>query len=584
MINDFGQMTRRVILAAIAALLLTLQSIPVIAQSSELANVVLNGRKIFQVSSYEPFTAEGRAEWIEFKLIAAIESDKPPEIKVEKRNQSSIILVNDRYLLTVTEKDVVVDSTPEEQAQIWAEAIRKALQQAQQERSNQFLWRASLILAGVVLLAIAFHVGLGRLWQTSLQKTANLTILDEASHSYQSQRLLKLSVKLRLLLARIILWLTVGIFAINLFPITRRWIYSLDDGLILSFTFPLIFIFFSLIVGQYTPWIIKVIVDKIFLDKGESIYQNLIEPITNLLTTASTLILISFALLWIQEYPVVYNFLRFFIDLGAILTLAWLSSRLFRQLVRVYGIELIGKLGREVDELLLVFETLANVIIGFIAVVAFAQRRFDLVGLLAGLGIGGLAIAFAAQSTLEQLLGTIVLYLDHPFVVGEYIRVNFSGEAEDTLGKIESIGLRSTKIRTIAKSTLLIIPNSIMANKKVENISRGKKVMVLLYMDFAKLLEEREQALVKQVIKESTDSLFGIDPGSTKISLLIEDKRPGTRARVTFFILGSSENSIDLRKRLLELANDKISKKLTMYKIDFTIQEPTIYVESPVTI
>lgn len=131
------------------------------------------------------------------------------------------------------------------------------------------------------------------------------------------------------------------------------------------------------------------------------------------------------------------------------------------------------------------------------------------------LGIAGVAVAFASQKTLEQLLGTIVLYLDRPFVPGEYIRLQRSQQIPEGLfGRVESIGLRSTKIRTAAKSTLFIVPNSILANLEIENITRGKKVMVLLYIDFLKFLEEREQALVQQVIANSTNSLFGIDPGS----------------------------------------------------------------------
>ncbi len=109
--------------------------------------------------------------------------------------------------------------------------------------------------------------------------------------------------------------------------------------------------------------------------------------------------------------------------------------------------------------------------------------------------------------------------------------------------------------------------------------------MVLLYLDFLKILNEREQALVRQVIIESTNSLFGIDPGSTSITFLdCDHHHQTTRSRVSFFILGSSENSLQLRKRLLELANEKISKKLVRDGIEFTLQEPTIYVESPVTI
>lgn len=108
--------------------------------------------------------------------------------------------------------------------------------------------------------------------------------------------------------------------------------------------------------------------------------------------------------------------------------------------------------------------------------------------------------------------------------------------------------------------------------------------MVLLYLDFVRVLEESARSLVEQVVKESTDILFGIDPGSTKIGLFDLEDRPGTRAQVTFFILGSSENSTGLRKRLLELANETISKKLLRYNIQFSIEDPTIYVDSPVTI
>lgn len=339
----------------------------------------------------------------------------------------------------------------------------------------------------------------------------------------------------------------------------------------------LLFIIASVLIGRYTPSLIWLIIQRFFPQGVTTIYEQLIEPISNLFRIGGTLILISLSLVWIKNYAAVYSFCRFFVDLATITSLAWLASRLFRQFVRVYGIELIRKLGREVDELLLVFETLANIIIGFVAVLAFAQGRFDLVGLLAGLGIGGLAIAFAAQKTLEQILGTIVLYLDRPFVPGEYIRV------EGLFGRVESIGLRSTKIRAAAKSTLFVVPNSIFANLQIENVTRGKKVMVLLYLDFSQLLEEREQALVQQVVKESTNSLFGIDPGSTNITFVNLAKQKASRARVTFFILGSSDNSIQLRKRLLELANETMSKKLMTYGIDFKMNDPTIYVESPIT-
>ncbi len=356
-------------------------------------------------------------------------------------------------------------------------------------------------------------------------------------------------------------------------------VHSLNIG-----TF-LFFIFLSLIIGRYTTWLVKTIIKKLAPAKFYLVYDRLITPLEKPIKITGTLILISICLNFIQEYRAVYKILKFFLDIGVIASIAWLVSRLFHQLIRAYGIDTLKKLGLEIDEMLLVFETIINVIIGFNAVIIFAQNQnINLVGLLAGVGIGGAAIAFASQKTIEQLIGTFVLYLDRPFIAGDYIRVTLNPHAEQVYGRIESIGLRSTKLRTVAKSTLVIIPNSILANLDIENITRGKKVMVLLYLDFLKILEEKEQALVEQVVNESTDVLFGIDPGSTKLKLFHPEDKPGTRARITFFILGSSESSIQLRKRLLELANKTIYKQLKEYQIEFAMQEPTIYVESPVTI
>ncbi|HHP7246182.1 MAG TPA: mechanosensitive ion channel family protein, partial [Elainellaceae cyanobacterium] len=140
------------------------------------------------------------------------------------------------------------------------------------------------------------------------------------------------------------------------------------------------------------------------------------------------------------------------------------------------------------------------------------------------------------------------------------------------------------KVRASAKNTLFIYPNSTLISMEIENITRAKKVMVLLYLDFGQMLDDESCALVREVVSESTNSVFGIDPGSTNISFIPNNASKASRARVTFFILGSSENSIQLRKRLLELANQTISEKLASFGIEFKTQDPTVYVESPVTI
>ncbi|NER04540.1 MAG: mechanosensitive ion channel, partial [Okeania sp. SIO3C4] len=300
-----------------------------------------------------------------------------------------------------------------------------------------------------------------------------------------------------------------------------------------------IFALGSLLIGKYTPGIVQLTINRLMPNLGQEITNHFIRPLTKPFQVAGTFILISLSSVWLKEYNALYSFFNPLIVLAVVIGIAWLASRLFQQLLRIYGIEIIRKSGLEADELLLVFETIVNLAIGFIAAIGYAQsQRFPLTGLLAGVSIGGVAISFAASKTLEQLFGTVVLYLDRPFIPGDYIRCSL-GEGE-TYGRVESIGLRSTKIRKAATGTLYIVPNNQLANAGIENITRGKKVMVLLYLDFTKKLIEREKALVQQVIKNSTDSVFGIDPGSTKISVFDHEHTDKCRARITFFILGSS--------------------------------------------
>lgn len=372
----------------------------------------------------------------------------------------------------------------------------------------------------------------------------------------------------------------------------------------------------SFVIGIYTPILIKEIIKRFFPSQID-IYEKLIYTNHQSLKWAGTSILISLSLGLIRQYKGLYSFFNDVVQLAVIFSIAFLASGVFRQSIRTYGVSIIRKLGYQADDLLLILETIVNVIIGFIAVLVFANDRFNLIGLITGLGIGGLAVAFAAQKTLEQFLGTIVIYLDRPFVTGEYIHLPPSGKFTDSVyGRVESIGFRSTKIRCSGKGTLVIVPNSILANVEIENVTRGKKVMVLLYLDFNQKLLDKGQALVRQVVEETMQSLFGVEPDSTKVvfenvilnpDLIINDNSPAdtpiennpsttvltvdnntqserTKARITFFLLGSNQNSFELRKQLLSLANEKVSHKLNDFGIEFVMQEPNIYIEAPVTI
>jgi MscS family membrane protein len=368
-------------------------------------------------------------------------------------------------------------------------------------------------------------------------------------------------------------------------------IFAIDDnfqGELINFAQNLgWFVFFTLvavIAGRLLPSLFQWIIDRFTPKVMTDPYDKVVAPLRNLIVRTGVLIIIAININWFQGYPGLYDFLQLVVYFALTITVAWLLSRLVRQVIRVYGVTLIQSLNKEADDFLIVGETVANVIIGFFAAIVFANsQNLNLVSVLTGFGIGGIAVAFAAQEILSQLVGTIVLYLDRPYVPGEYVRANFNPADEDIYGRVESIGIRSTKIRLAAKNTLLIVPNSLMASMDVENISRGTKVMALLYLDFPKVLDETERALVDQVLDSSLSKLFGIEPGSIRIATFEPEDQPGTRARVSFFLLSSSSSSLNLRKRLVEVANQEIGKQLSNNQLEFSMEEPMIYVDSPVT-
>jgi MscS family membrane protein len=86
--------------------------------------------------------------------------------------------------------------------------------------------------------------------------------------------------------------------------------------------------------------------------------------------------------------------------------------------------------------------------------------------LIAGLGIGGLAFALAAKDSISNVFGSLMVLLDKPFEVGDFLKID--GRIE---GKVESVGLRSTRLRTIQESQITI-PNGILTNTHIDNFGR----------------------------------------------------------------------------------------------------------------
>ena len=118
------------------------------------------------------------------------------------------------------------------------------------------------------------------------------------------------------------------------------------------------------------------------------------------------------------------------------------------------------------DQLVPFMRELTKILTIIVGVFVIMSSVFDLnvATIVAGLGIGGLAIALAAQDTLQNLLGSFTIFADKPFIVGDLVHV----AGYDAV--VEKVGFRSTVVRTLDK-TLVIIPNKMMIDSPLENLT-----------------------------------------------------------------------------------------------------------------
>ena len=184
------------------------------------------------------------------------------------------------------------------------------------------------------------------------------------------------------------------------------------------------------------------------------------------------------------------------------------------------------KSSKEIDDsatrmLIRIIKFIIYLIAGFMII---TDLGYNLNGLITGLGLGSIVVTLAAQDTIKNLLGGLVIFIDKPFKVGDYIR--FSTYE----GTVEDITFRSTRVRTI-ENTIAQISNSEIANSTVINYSKIEKrryelkLGIVLETELNKLLELKTQILEclnndENVIKDSANVFFSeIGTNEYKISI-----------------------------------------------------------------
>jgi MscS family membrane protein len=164
--------------------------------------------------------------------------------------------------------------------------------------------------------------------------------------------------------------------------------------------------------------------------------------------------------------------LRLIFSIIGYIGLAWLVALLLTRL----GDQLVGLWFRDArplrKQLIKVLFRIATIaVVTVIAVVALQELGVPVAGLIAGLGVGGFAIALAAQSMIGDFIGGIILYSDQPVRVGDFCKFG------DRRGVVEDVGLRSVKIRTLDR-TLVTVPNADFARLQLENLTERDRILL----------------------------------------------------------------------------------------------------------
>jgi len=165
-----------------------------------------------------------------------------------------------------------------------------------------------------------------------------------------------------------------------------------------------------------------------------------------------------------------------------ILNVAWIISRCgdFFVLVLKHRAE---KTEDPWDDQLVVFmKDIIRVVVWTLALLSILGIVFgvNIYSIIAGAGIAGIAIAFAAQETLQNIFGSISIFTEKPFVIGDLI------EFDGTSGTVVKVGFRSTRIRTL-DTAYMTVPNKTLMNAKLSNLTRrtSRRIYATLSLDFS---------------------------------------------------------------------------------------------------
>ncbi|MBN1913325.1 MAG: mechanosensitive ion channel family protein [Candidatus Omnitrophica bacterium] len=219
-------------------------------------------------------------------------------------------------------------------------------------------------------------------------------------------------------------------------------------------------------------------------------------------------------------------------------------------------------LKRSLDGILVV----CKVVVWGLAIVFFLDNLgFKISAVIAGLGIGGVAVALAAQAVLGDLFSYFAILFDRPFEIGDFIITG------DFLGTVEHIGIKTTRVRSLGGEQL-IFSNTDLTNSRVRNYKRMDKRRVVFKLGVTYQTTSRQLKAIPKIIE---DIIKGVNDTTFDRAHFFSYGDFALIYEVVYYVMGSDYNKyMDIQQEI----NFAIKEKLEAEKIEFAYPTQTVYV------
>ncbi|APR77108.1 Potassium efflux system KefA protein / Small-conductance mechanosensitive channel [Minicystis rosea] len=266
--------------------------------------------------------------------------------------------------------------------------------------------------------------------------------------------------------------------------------------------FPVLFLL-ALGAGNVLGWCTRKALGRVVLRTKATWDDALLSRLGAPLTLLWAVVAVNLALPRLALYPPAEAFMGRIVQAGFYVAVLWFVERS----IEIGGARLLDRPTTQTNPAarsLVPLGTRALKVAVFVVTIiaTLSALGYPVGSLVAGLGIGGVAIALAAQKTVENLFGSLSIGVDQPFRVGDYITVDGL-----VSGTVESIGLRSTRIRTLDR-TLVTIPNGKLADMRIESFTQRDRIKLGCTLQ----LERGTSAASVRAILEGTRALLKAHP------------------------------------------------------------------------